>query len=87
MDDEQLRAGTGSRAHPPGVHPAAANRRFDLYRLSPESGLILDWKKIEAEDEEAALRQADSRGGEPPMELWHEGVLVKRWDRPATAGK
>jgi hypothetical protein len=86
MDDEQLRAAPGSQTRP-GVTPTAAIRRFDFYRLSPESGLILDWQKIEASDEEAALRHADSLGGEPPMELWHEGVLVRRWDRPATARK
>lgn len=83
MDNEQLRAGPGLQARSPAGTHTAAIKRFDLYRLSPESGLILDWQKIEARDEEAALRQAGSFAGELPIELWHDGVLVKRWDRPA----
>ena len=80
MAEEQFRAGIDPKGRPPGRKPTEALRRYDLYCLCPDTGLILGWQKIEVADERAALRRVRSIAGQAPMELWHDSVLVKHWE-------
>ena len=55
-------------------------KTFDLYLFAPEGKMILGWHKFEAADDEAAIENARGLVTQPPVELWRENMLVKRWE-------
>ena len=55
-------------------------KNYDLYLLAEDRGVILGWHSFEAEDDKAAVEIAKPLITQPPVELWLEGNLVKRWD-------
>ena len=56
---------------------------YRIYRLDGVGNIeAADW--IEADGDEAAVRQAQDRAGDGQFELWERNRLVKRSDRKAS---
>ena len=56
-------------------------KTYDLYLFASDGGVILGWHSFEARNDEAALEIAQPLVTQPPVELWQDSTLVKRWDQ------
>lgn len=54
-------------------------KTYDLYLFAADWKIILGWHKFDASDDEAAIEVAQALVNQPPVELWRDGLLVKRW--------
>ena len=55
-------------------------RTYDLYMFAPDGKVIQGWHKFESADDDAAIAIAKALVKQPPVELWRESVLVKKWE-------
>ena len=55
-------------------------RTYDLYMFAADGKVIQGWHKFEAADDDAALAIAKALVKQPPVELWRESILVKKWE-------
>ena len=60
---------------------------YDLYLFAPDGKVIRGWHKFEASDDEAAMENAQALVRQPPVELWRDSLLVKRWDDARSMGR
>jgi len=56
-------------------------KTYDLYTFGAHPDVIVGWHKFESEDDEAAMALAAAMVVHGPSELWHNAVLVKRWEQ------
>jgi hypothetical protein len=54
---------------------------YELHHFAGDGKLPIGWHRFEAADDEAALEIAEALAILPPMELWRDNFLVKRWEQ------
>jgi hypothetical protein len=62
-------------------------KTYDLYLFAPDGKVIRGWHKFEASDDEAAIETAQALVRQPPVELWQQSMLVKRWETARSIGR
>jgi hypothetical protein len=56
-------------------------KTYDLYYFGTHRDVIVGWHKFESQDDEAAIMLAAAMVLHGRSELWHNAVLVKRWEQ------
>jgi hypothetical protein len=54
---------------------------YDLYMFAPEGEVVIGWHRFDADTDEAAVDLAQGLAQQPPLELWKDDVLVRRWEK------
>ena len=65
--------------------PGSPNR-YDIYVYEPDRDVIIGWNEFEALDDEVAIGTTLSLQLAPPVELWADSKLVKRWEDSGGVG-
>jgi hypothetical protein len=61
--------------------PVSHMKTYDLHQFAANGTVPIGWHRFEAADDEAALDIAQALAILPPMELWEDGILIKRWEQ------